>query len=202
MSRLLFLSAFTFLVACAGTTSEMFPRWSDLDEFERDWYSKHLMAARESALTEASRKTIVRLTWLRSFHNPVVVRVECGASCQLTSVRLSGAGGYEPGTIAESHRERLSRAQKGQLMRLVSEMLNHRDVPVDEKTYEVVDGQLVEEIIVHTDGAQWIVEIVDANDYVASAKHGAELRKNDAMASLCEYLVSISKIEIPEGEYY
>ena len=131
----------------------------------------------------------MRLTWLRSFHNPVVVRVECGASCILISVRLSGVGGYEPGEIAESHRVRLSRSQKDDLLRLASDVLNYESPPDDEKSIVV-------------DGARWIVEIVGADGYAASSTHGSDLRETSPLADLCDYLVSISKIEIPEGEYY
>ena len=202
MLRLVCLCALTILGACAGTSIEIFPHWSDLDSFEREWYSKHLSAARETTLPEVSRKTIVRLTWLRSFHNPVVVRVECGTSCRFFSKRLSGTGGYEPGTVVESHRGRLGRAHEDEMIRLVSAALDYQEEPVDDKTYVRVDGQLFEEIIVHTDGARWVVEIVNASGYVASSTRGTELRKKEVLWNLCKYLVSISQIEIPDGEYY
>jgi hypothetical protein len=88
MLRVIFISALALLGACAGTATDPLSSWNQLDDFERDWYSRHLLAAGEPALPSTSRSTIVRLTWLRTFHNPIIVRVECKTACMVASVRL------------------------------------------------------------------------------------------------------------------
>src|SRR5882757_8829431 len=53
-----------------------------VSDFEAKWYSGQLSAAQEPSLYEAAqgnRQSIgstVRFTWLRTFHSPVMVRVE------------------------------------------------------------------------------------------------------------------------------
>lgn len=78
-----------------------------LRRFEAEWYANHLLSADETSLFQASEKELVhhpktyRFTWLRSFHKPVVVRLDQtdGGSFQLVAKRLSGKGGYDAGSV-------------------------------------------------------------------------------------------------------
>jgi hypothetical protein len=65
-----------------------------------------------------------------------------------------------------------------------------------------MDAGDVKEIVVHADGAQWVVEVVDVSGYVASSTHGRDLRENGPLANLCGFLVSISGFDISEADYY
>jgi hypothetical protein len=177
MLRVTFSSALALLGACAGTATDPLSSWNQLDDFERDWYSRHLLAAGEPALPSKSRSTIVRLTWLRTFHNPIVVRVECKTACMVASVRLSGRGGYDPGGIAESHRSELSHSEEDEFRQLISEVLNDEHPVEIDQTLQMDAGD-VKEIVVHADGAQWVVEVVDVSGYIASSTHGRDLREN------------------------
>src|SRR5687767_3485207 len=48
-----------------------------LDSFVNEWYSQMLFALHEPVLKDyQGEMEIYRFTWLRSFHNPAVVRVE------------------------------------------------------------------------------------------------------------------------------
>src|SRR6185503_15892511 len=61
-----------------------------------------LRQAHEPSLScgASSADETYRFTWLRTFHAPVIVRVSrSGDRRELTAVVLSGAGGYEPGTV-------------------------------------------------------------------------------------------------------
>ena len=68
--------------------------------FEARWYAAQLQAAGEESLYQRSLKgaypgRTVRFTWLRSFHAPIVVRVDGlgTASASLNATQLSGEGG-------------------------------------------------------------------------------------------------------------
>jgi len=78
-----------------------------VSDIEADWYSGQWRAAEEPSLylasqaPSAARAITYRFTWLRSFHHPVIVRVDAveGGRMRLTAKQLSGAGGYDPGGI-------------------------------------------------------------------------------------------------------
>jgi hypothetical protein len=95
----------------------------------------------------------IRFTWLRSFSRPVIVRfsqVE-DALWTIRATELSGAGGYDPGTISRSISRELTEDESGVLLRLVDGRKLLRQ-PVD--TCEI-----------GLDGAAWIVEGLDADSY-------------------------------------
>jgi hypothetical protein len=71
-----------------------------------DWYSKQFKAMKEPSLWELSRtqsSPSYRFIWLRSFHHPMVLRVDINAdgSSLLTTKIGSGNGGYKPGHLIE-----------------------------------------------------------------------------------------------------
>ena len=87
------------------------PSKSSQDKFKRQWYSKHLRAMSEPTLScgPSSAEETYRFLWLLSFHNPIAVRVaRSNEGVQLSAVELSGAGGYEPGTIVKQLQKSLS----------------------------------------------------------------------------------------------
>jgi hypothetical protein len=115
-------AAQTISTACPAMASSTFffpeltlDRNPRADAILREWFSGHLMAMREPSLScgvDAAR-TVFRLTWLRTFDYPVSVRVEKSAqgNVQLVAVELSGAGGYEPGTIRRTENKTLGADQ-------------------------------------------------------------------------------------------
>lgn len=134
-----------------------------LDDFSRDWYSSHLIAADEASLvsyaqsraqkTEAPVRQI-RFLWLRSFDPPVVVRFSASSAgtWRMKAKRLSGAGGYEPGEISDEVDRSLTQEEASRVMALVdgADLLSRaaRKCP---------EGGL--------DGARWIVESLDEDSY-------------------------------------
>ncbi len=86
------------------------------DSFRSDWYSKHLKALQEPSLFQESKRSSAesyRLVWLRTFHHPVVVRVDVHAngSAELTAKVSNGAGGYAPGKLIENTARPLTQQQ-------------------------------------------------------------------------------------------
>ena len=139
-----------------------------MDDFQSRWYSRHLRAAGEPRLGgaaprhEVSGVGVLRFTWLRTFHAPVMVRVEATADGGLTLIatELTGAGGYEPGGIARRLERSLSAEETAQLAAMITqtdvlELTPSNDCPmIDENT-----------IIVGADGARWIIEANGSTGY-------------------------------------
>jgi hypothetical protein len=123
-----------------------------LSDFHDAWFSKHLAAAKEPSLFEQSLKppqdmvASYRFTWLRSFHAPIIVRIdeERSGVMQLTAKRLSGQGGYDPGHLDGVINRPLTAKEGEDVHRafLASDFATFRPNPCD----------------IATDGAQWVVE--------------------------------------------
>lgn len=115
-------------VVCEDSDGARIDRFSALSDFEADWYSTHLRAARESSLYLESQRPAsrggqsYRFTWLRSFHEPVVIRVDRlpSSEMRLTAKRLSGYGGYGPGRIVARIDRLLSRDEAAEFERTLS----------------------------------------------------------------------------------
>ncbi|KLE33508.1 hypothetical protein AAW01_06285 [Aurantiacibacter gangjinensis] len=130
-----------------------------MDDFTREWYSEHLAAASENALSEYVREAQIdkqeqiRFIWLRSFDNPVIVRFDRDGDSGWSFVakRLSGNGGYSPGEIAEELERTLTEAEAVELERLVH----------DRRLMRMRAG----ECITGGDGAMWIAERLDNYGY-------------------------------------
>ena len=143
-------------VACRWDRSRLQPILSD---FTRDWYSRQLAAAREPSLYRVSRMrrpagaATLRLTWLRSFHPPVTIRIETADPHRqrLVAKQMSGAGGYDPGHVAKTLDRPLTADESARLRAMLAR------TRVFDLARDPCDGG--------TDGAQWIFESVDAGGY-------------------------------------
>ena len=125
--------------------------------FENYRFSEQLRAAREPSLyqqavapTAKDPDGSYRFTLLRSFENPITVRVDDrGGKMLLTAKRLTGHGGsYIPGRIAETLRRELTPAE-GAKVRI---MLN----PATTMHYQCG---------ICCDGSDWIVETRNGKSY-------------------------------------
>src|SRR6266513_1649114 len=66
------------------------------------WYGRILREMREPVLSRERRDSlpVYRFLWIPTWYHPVVVRIEAGPNgYRLTSKSLSGAGGYDPGSL-------------------------------------------------------------------------------------------------------
>lgn len=189
-SVLLVIATF-FLVACSSYNRNMFPEWKDLREFPREWYSGQLIVAKEFPIVLPIKEPTYRFIWIRTFHNPVVVRVECPGRCEVSAKVLDGEGGYDPGKVRKSIHRNLSQSEEERFRQLISSV---NFAPV--KSLEDMVG---------LDGAQWILEVADGNTYHAldywspSSDRGADVA---AYVALCNYMIDLSGFEIPGDERY
>ena len=120
-----------------------FPR-GEFDEFVESWYSTQLAALDEPSLLHApDTEEVIRFTWLRSFHQPVVVRVVFGTDdATLVFKRGDGSGGWDPGRLVENRQHRLS-GNDMSAARAIADFLARCEGPPEELGF---------------DGAEWIFE--------------------------------------------
>lgn len=129
-----------------------------MDDFQNDWYSRFWRAAEEPSLYLQSQKVKAlrseRFTWLRSFHEPVVVRLDWlpDGQVRMTAKELTGAGGYDPGGI-ERTEQRLLTVQELERLEAARHSLKPYQRPV-----VVCSGG--------ADGARWLLEASEAGSYV------------------------------------
>ena len=124
-----------------------------LSDFEAGWFSGHLAAAGQSSLVDDRQADTVRFLWLRSFHHPVVVRID-GVNADesvLTAIELSGAGGYDPGKIARRMSRRLSSKESS----------DFRDLLAKSGLF----AQRPQDCSLGLDGAEWVFERQDRGHY-------------------------------------
>lgn len=136
-----------------------------LSEFAARWYSNHLQAAEEPSLSEPPvlskqrERSVLRFTWLRSFDPPIMVRVEGlgSGSPRMIAKRLSGAGGYAPGKIADTVDRPLTASETQKLRELLADTHLAQPLPPASTLKECGPPGL--------DGAEWLVEVVDRRGY-------------------------------------
>ncbi len=128
-----------------------------LDGRRADRYSSHLEAAGEEPLTElaadAPGQLHVRFVWLRSFDEPIIVRIEgqAGGRARIEATRLSGAGGYEPGQVEEHLRRDLTSAEFDAFTAML------KNAALSTEAAANCDNGI--------DGAQWVLEVIDGDKY-------------------------------------
>jgi hypothetical protein len=119
-------------------------------DFPPNWYAKHLGALEEPSLWEASKTQQTqsyRFLWLRSFHNPVAIRIDANAdgTSRLTVKVTRG------GKLIQDYAVTLTREDTDRFLRQI-EVQNFWKL----KSIENDRG---------VDGAQWIIEGVRNGTY-------------------------------------
>jgi hypothetical protein len=161
------------LLAGAARAQELryFPNLSmdhnqGLSDVEVNWYTSALKAMGEPSLLELSKTPahVYRFLWLRSFHNPVAVRmnVDKDGTSLLTVKVINGRGGSAPGGHVKSESRRLSKEYTQGFLDDVRE-LGYWSLPTD-----------VPENHGGCDGADWILEAVKDGRYKLVVKWSPE----------------------------
>lgn len=157
------------------------------DTFVVRWYSEHLFAMKEPLLfNENLNKEVYRFTWLRTFHNPVVVRIERMEDKYLLTWKLcDGAGGYEPGNLTTNESKEINHETWG-IFKSKLDALNYWNMSL---------GRMP----IGTDGSEWILEGVDNEKYkVVTVWTPSQGKFYDA----CNYLLTLTDLEINEKDRY
>jgi len=135
----------------------IFDQKVETNNFIYQWYSKQLKALGEPSLYKQQgdkSKQIFRFIWLRTFHNPISIRLEVNkndGSGTLYVKMLDGAGGYDPGKIKEDFKKHISKEDVNRLIKLLE-----RENFWKLSTKGGLKG---------FDGAQWIIEGLQDGKY-------------------------------------
>jgi hypothetical protein len=129
-----------------------------------------------------------RFTWLRTFHHPVAIRVSrFGGGSTLSTVVLSGAGGYEPGKVLDTSHRFLSVVEFRELVNGL-EKAGFWSMPTNLRAD--LGGM---------DGARWIVEGRRPAGYWVVQRWSPD---EGAYRQACLAFVKAAGIVVPKDELY
>ena len=154
------------------------------------WYGTHLRASAEARLCPGPGRELFRFLWLRSFHPPVIVRIERNSQgYALVAKVLTGAGGYDPGKIGRTTEHVLSAEDMRKFKEHVRSAWFWQSPTVPPPSGSAV-----------VDGAQWIVEVVDGEQYHVVDRWSPPER--DAFRELGLYFLRLARIQIESDAVY
>jgi uncharacterized protein YneR len=158
------------------------------------WYRKQMRAAQVLPLCKTSniQKESFRFTWLRTFDNPIVVTLKkTGNKIQLYAVRLDGAGGYDPGKITERRNEVITPKEYDEFSKIIEES----NFWTRKSEYQIFQEAVENsgEVIVTTDGAQWIFE---GSNYYKVHSFDRTSPNEDAIYKIGIFLLEKSKVKL------
>ncbi|MBS1755512.1 MAG: hypothetical protein JST34_15840 [Bacteroidetes bacterium] len=161
---------------------------NSLDTFLNVWYSRMLTAMKEPTLTDyQGDNEIYRFTWLRTFHKPIVIRIQkTKDKIVLTEKMLSGAGGYDPGQIILDTN-----------LVLTSEIWNSVQDKISKLSFWTLPAETE---FRGNDGAEWIIEGSTSDKYHFTTRWSAG--KGTVYGNFCLYLLSLSSIKVSNLDIY
>jgi len=153
--------------------------------FKLEWYSKYLAAMNEPVLFNSESARIFRFTWLRTFHNPIVIGMKNEKNKITLYWKVSdGMGGYEPGFIILNQSKELPLNEWNDF----SNKINTTDFWNKSSRGNEISG---------TDGSIWILEGKDLGKYqVIDSWNGTGIRET------CLMLLKLTNLKIKEDEIY
>ena len=153
--------------------------------FSINWYSKHLKALNEPVLSDTLPTKIYRFTYLRTFDNPIVIRLENHNDIVSIHWKVSnGAGGYEPGEIIVNESMELTTKEWS----LIENKINS----IDFWTLPTTETE-----IMGTDGSQWILE----GKYLGKYKV-VDRWCGGAISVICKELINLTDLKIEKEKLY
>lgn len=153
--------------------------------FHINWYGKHLTALEEPALNDSSATKVFRFTWLRSFHNPVAVRLENNKDRITLYWKVSdGKGGYEPGKLITDKKKNLSVKEWAQFQQKI-ESLDFWNTSTSDNS------------VTGLDGARWILEGKEVGKY-----HVVDRWSGQNIKQICLDLLKMTGLEGEVGRIY
>lgn len=158
------------------------------DNFANTWYSKHLFAMKEPVIfMDNSENEIYRFTWLRTFHNPVAIRIEKqGDSCLLYWKSCSGAGGYQPGKLTVNSQKIIEKATWNEFKSRLDQ-IDFWNLKTNEKVFGC-------------DGARWILEGKSLQQYHVVDRWTPD--DNSKYYQCCDFLIGLTDLKIKNKYKY
>lgn len=169
-------------------TQDSLTNLNALDTFSNLWYSSSLSAFKEPYLYNyKGADEFYRFTWLRSFHNPIVIRFQKqNGNYILSTKEMIDNRGYAPDISVVNSTQHLTASKWNKLESKLSR-LNFWN----KETHDP-------DPISATDGAQWILEANIKGKYHFIDRQFPENRYKDC----CLYLLFLSRLKIPKEDIY
>jgi len=160
---------------------------NSIDSFDLKWFSEFLFAMKEPLLfNKKIKKEIFRFTWLRSFDQPIVIRIEKDSNNVALYWKITdGAGGYKPGSLIQNMNIDVTMNDWRQFIKLT-------------KLLDFWNFQRKSSF--GTDGAEWILEGVNDNKYYATSCWSPF--ENEEFYKTCIFLVKLTGIKIEKDKMY
>lgn len=161
-------------------------------KFRSQWYGRFLDTYEEPSLWERSREgqaESYRFIWLRTFHHPVVIRIDVRPDgiCGLTTKVGLGSGDYDPGMLIRNETRPLTRQQSEWFL---THSLLHElwGMPTDASK----PGGL--------DGSQWIIEGVKGGRYQFVDKWSPQDGPIHDLGLVMA--IGLANLKVPQDEIY
>jgi hypothetical protein len=174
-----------YAVDVISFTSNLNTRGIESAVFHIAWYAKHLLALQEPILSDSLPTKIFRFTWLRTFHNPIVIGVENNNDIVTIYYKVcDGAGGYEPGKLVKNKTKIITITDWNNLVDK-TKAIDFWNIPSTEyKNWGV-------------DGAQWILEGKQLGKYnVVDRWSGGEI------SPVCLFMLKLTDLKIKKADIY
>jgi hypothetical protein len=157
------------------------------DRFKANWYSRSLTVMKEPSLSVGQKRETesYRFLWLRSFDNPIVVRIwRSESNVYLITKQLDGDGGHHPGKLVVNKSRSLSMKEWDEFTALLQQS-SYWTQPT------TIDD-------LGNDGAQWILEGAKEGRYHIVDRWTP--KTDDPHRKACWYLLELSGLK-PEKIY-
>jgi len=160
---------------------------NSIDSLSLEWFSKFLFAMKEPLLfNKPIQKEVFRFTWLRTFDEPVVIRIEKESNQISVSWKVAdGKGGYEPGNLITNMNKSISIHDWDEFTDLVKKIDFWNMKRSGQSGF---------------DGSEWILEGVNESNY-----HVVSVWTPNAKSEfykVCNYLIELTNLKIDEKEKY
>lgn len=159
------------------------------EAFLNSWYSKHLFAMKEPILyADKSQNETYRFTWLRTFHNPIAIRIEKSDNSYTLYWKLcDGAGGYEPGQLIINKWKEIDGEKWNEFQNGLAQI-------------DFWNMQTNETEVLGTDGSRWILEGKKDQQYQVLDRWSPS--EKSKYYQVCYFLIGLTDVVIKEDEKY
>lgn len=168
------------------------------DTTHMKWYSRQLDALDEPVLYNSKTiKEAYRFTYLRSYDEPLAVRIENeNGQVYLYTKLTDGKGGEDPGGLIIHTKKMLSMEQWDHFCSLV-EKINYWKMEAKEKdVLPKKEKGVIETVLIKSGGAHWILEGVRRGRYHFVDRWSPD--QKNVFRQCCEYLLELSNLKLKE----